>query len=49
MTEIKWVNRLTYIAILLFSVAAGLFCIIFFIEPEISESRQRFLGVIYLV
>jgi hypothetical protein len=49
MTEIKRVNRLTYLSILLFAVAAAIFSIIVFIEPVVAESRQRSLGIIYLV
>ncbi len=48
MTEIKWFNCLTYLAILLFAGAAALFCIVVFIEPDLPESKQRSLGVIYL-
>jgi 4-amino-4-deoxy-L-arabinose transferase-like glycosyltransferase len=47
-TEIKWINRLTYIAIVLLAGAAALFCITCFIEPDMPISRQKFLGFIYL-
>jgi hypothetical protein len=46
-TKIKWVNLLTYLAVLLFAVAAALFCIVF-IEPSLPESKQKSLGIIYL-